>query len=215
MSEVRKLVTERHVLDAWRARRRELHVAADGVVTPAAADLARAHDIEIVRLPAPQPTPPTRVPAGRDKQVVIGSDHGGFELKETLKAYLHELGYQVEDVGTSSTESVDYPDFAFLVASRVARTPGLRGVIVDGAGIGSAMAANKVPGVRAAVCHDVYTARNSREHNHANVLTLGSQVLGAAEAKEVLKTWLETEPGGGRHQRRVDKITAIEARYTR
>ena len=212
----KKLITEREVIDAWQARRHEIRLSAGGVITPAAADLAKAHGIEIVkqvpRADAPFGSQQTNENENKIK-IVIGSDHGGFELKEILKEYLAELSYEIEDVGTHNTDSVDYPDFAHLVAQKVSQEHGLRGVIVDGAGIGSAIAANKVPGIRAATCHDVYTARNSREHNHANMLALGSRVLGSDVAKEILKVWLETDIGGGRHKKRVDKIVAIESSY--
>jgi ribose 5-phosphate isomerase B len=144
------------------------------------------------------------------KNVAIGADHGGFNLKQSLGAYLKEKGYQVIDCGTHSTESVDYPDFAQAVARKVADGSAWRGVIVDGAGIGSCMAANKVKGVRAAMCYDHATAFNSREHNNANVLTLGSGLIGPNLAKQILDTFMNTEFGGGRHARRVDKIMMIE-----
>ncbi len=142
--------------------------------------------------------------------VALGADHGGYKMKEMLKAHLTEAGYQVNDCGTNSTESVDYPDFALAVAQAVSSGGAWRGIIVDGAGIGSCMAANKVPGVRAAMCYDNATAVNSREHNNANVLTLGSGLIGENLARQVVDTWLATNFGGGRHARRVDKITAIE-----
>lgn len=145
--------------------------------------------------------------------VVIGTDHGGVDLKEILKKYLIENGYDVIDVGTHTKESVDYPDIAFSVAELVAEGKAWRGVIIDGAGIGSCMAANKVPGVRAAMCYDYATAVNSREHNNANVLTLGAGLIGINLAKQILITWLTTEFGGGRHARRVDKITKIMDRF--
>lgn len=144
------------------------------------------------------------------KVVAIGTDHGGLELKETLKAYLAELGYEVTDCGTNSKEAVDYPDFAAAVARLVAQGKAWRGVMIDGAGIGSCMAANKIPGVRAAMCYDYATAVNSREHNDANVLTLGAGLIGVNQAKLILKTWLETEFGGGRHAKRVEKIIALD-----
>ena len=148
------------------------------------------------------------------KQVVaIGTDHGGVQLKETLKQNLIENNYDVIDVGTHSTDSVDYPDIALKVAELVISGQAWRGVIIDGAGIGSCMAANKVRGVRASLCYDYATAVNSRLHNNANVLTLGAGLIGTNLAKQILNTWLTTEFGGGRHARRVDKITAIEARY--
>jgi ribose 5-phosphate isomerase B len=144
------------------------------------------------------------------KTVAIGADHGGFNLKQSLVAYLKEKGFEVVDCGTHSTESVDYPDFAQAVARMVADGSAWRGVIVDGAGIGSCMAANKVKGVRAAMCYDHATAFNSREHNDANVLTLGSGLIGPNLAKQILDTFLNTVFGGGRHARRVDKIMLIE-----
>lgn len=145
-----------------------------------------------------------------DKIVAIGADHGGFQLKETLKTFLSENGYSVLDCGTNSTDSVDYPDFARAVAEQVKSGSAWRGIMIDGAGIGSCMAANKVPGIRAAMCYDYATAYNSREHNNANLLTLGAGLIGSSLAKQILITFLETEFGGGRHARRVDKIMEIE-----
>jgi len=148
-------------------------------------------------------------------RVVIASDHGGFELKQGLVTFLRDAGYDVVDYGVSSPEPVDYPDMAHLVAQAVAVDPNALGIVVDGAGIGSAITANKVPGVRAAPCFDTFTARNSREHNNANVLTLGGRVIGVGIAQEIVRTWLETPYAGGRHQRRVDKMLAVESRYLR
>jgi len=145
-----------------------------------------------------------------DKIVAIGADHGGFQLKETLKGFLAESGYSVVDCGTDNTDSVDYPDIARAVAEQVRAGSAWRGIMIDGAGIGSCMAANKVPGVRAAMCYDYATAYNSREHNNANLLTLGAGLIGSSLAKQILSTFLETEFGGGRHARRVDKIMEIE-----
>ena len=144
------------------------------------------------------------------KTIAIGADHGGFSLKEILKTYLSEEGYQVVDCGTKGTDSVDYPDFAQAVAKQIQSGKAWRGIMIDGAGIGSCMAANKVPGVRAAMCYDHATAFNSREHNNANLLTLGAGLIGVNLAKQIVKTFLETEFGGGRHARRVDKIMEIE-----
>jgi ribose 5-phosphate isomerase B len=145
--------------------------------------------------------------------VAIGADHGGFDLKEQLKGYLETWGYRILDVGTWNKEAVDYPDFAEAVATKVAGGEAWRGVVIDSAGIGSSIAANKVPGARAALCYDRATARNSREHNDANILTLGARLIPTEAAREVLAVWLETPFAGGRHQRRVDKIRAIESRH--
>ena len=145
-----------------------------------------------------------------NRSVALGADHGGFALKEYLKLFIKEAGYQVEDCGTYSSDSVDYPDFAYEVALRVSRGQAWRGIIVDGAGIGSCMAANKVRGVRAAMCYDIATAVNSREHNNANVLTLGGGMISIDMARKIVTTWLNTKFGGGRHARRVNKIMEIE-----
>jgi ribose 5-phosphate isomerase B len=148
-----------------------------------------------------------------ERSVAIGADHGGFALKEKLASHLRDQGYRVTDCGASSTDSVDYPDFAHEVAQRVGGGSCDCGVIVDGAGIGSSVVANKVPGVRAALCYDLSSARNSREHNHANVLTLGAGLIGENLARQIVDTWLQTPWGGGRHARRVAKIVEIEHRY--
>jgi ribose 5-phosphate isomerase B len=147
--------------------------------------------------------------------IAIGCDHGGFSLKERIGFRLKEQGYEVVDCGTNSAESVDYPDFALAVAKLVSAGEVTCGIIIDGAGIGSAMVANKVPGVRAALCYDLSSARNSREHNHANVLTLGAGLIGPALALQITETWLATPWAAGRHADRVDKITAIERQYLR
>jgi len=145
--------------------------------------------------------------------IALGADHGGYNMKEMLAEHLVKAGYQVINCGTNSTESVDYPDFAFAVAEKVSLGYVWRGIVIDGAGIGSCMTANKVPGVRAAMCYDYATAVNSREHNNANVLTLGAGLIGDNLARQIVDTWLTTEFGGGRHARRVDKIIAIENKF--
>ncbi|MCK4541834.1 MAG: ribose 5-phosphate isomerase B [Spirochaetales bacterium] len=149
---------------------------------------------------------------GKDKvlRVTIGSDHGGYPAKEILKRYLDILGYKVTDVGTYSTDSVDYPDFALKVAKKVAGGDCERGIMIDGAGIGSSMVCNKVRGIRAALCYDLRTIRNSRQHNNANVLTLGGPLHSPDELCEMVKVWLDTRFEGGRHWRRINKIMAAE-----
>ncbi len=146
------------------------------------------------------------------KAIAIGADHGGFELKAVLINFLSEKGYKVEDCGTFSKVSVDYPDFALAVAQKVASGQVWRGIMIDGAGIGSNMAANKVKGIRSAMCYDHATASNAREHNDANLLCLGAGLLGVNLVKQIVTTFLETEFGGGRHASRVDKIMEIEKR---
>jgi ribose 5-phosphate isomerase B len=147
------------------------------------------------------------------KIIAIGADHGGFELKETLKSEVSTLGFEVMDVGTVSKEAVDYPDFAHAVAQSVGTGKAWRGIMIDGAGIGSCIVANKVPGVRAGMAYDISSASNSREHNDTNVLTLGAGLIGVNLAKQIVKTWLTTDFGGDRHAKRVDKIKAVEKQY--
>ncbi len=145
--------------------------------------------------------------------VAIGADHGGFELKEALKPELSALGFEINDVGTNSRDAVDYPDFAHAVAQLVGSGKAWRGIMIDGAGIGSCIVANKIPGVRAGMAYDLSSANNSREHNDTNVLTLGAGLIGVNLAKQILKTWLATEFAGGRHIPRVDKIKSVERKY--
>jgi len=147
------------------------------------------------------------------KIVALGADHGGFELKEVLKSEISALGFVVMDVGTNSKEPVDYPDFAHAVAQSVSTGRAWRGIMIDGAGIGSCIVANKVPGVRAGMAYDVSSASNSREHNDANVLTLGAGLIGVNLAKQIVKVWLTTDFGGDRHTKRVDKIKSVERQY--
>jgi ribose 5-phosphate isomerase B len=143
-------------------------------------------------------------------KVALGADHAGFAIKESLKSWLIDQNYQVLDYGTHSPEPVDYPDYAALVGEAVAAGKVERGVLVCGTGIGMAIAANKVGGVRAAACSDLYTARMSREHNDANVLTLGGRLMGPEMALDILRMWLETPFAGDRHRRRIDKIGALD-----
>jgi len=216
----KQVITERDVIQVWKERRSRLVVPFGTLVTPAAKDAAKARRIELVderesrqtSAPAPESrlqSPPSLGP------IVIGSDHAGYQLKEQVKSYLRDLGYRYDDVGTFSEASVDYPDIARQVAEKVASKVAQRGIMIDGAGVGSAIAANKVPGVRAAALYDTYTARNSREHNNTNVLCLGSRNTGVDTVKEILKVWLSTDFGGGRHLRRLEKIAAIESNYSR
>lgn len=143
-------------------------------------------------------------------RIALGADHAGFQAKENIKKYLESAGYPVNDAGTWSEESVDYPDFAIKVARRVQQGENDLGILVCGTGIGMAMAANKIGGVRAAVAHDTLTARLSREHNDANVLALGARVLSEHQIIEVAASFISAQFAGGRHQRRIDKIPELD-----
>ncbi len=177
-------------------------------LTPLASDIVRENNIELI-----ERTP--RASSVTVRSAAIGSDHGGFQYKEALKGFLADLGVSVRDFGTDSTEAVDYPDFASEVAKCVAANHVECGILIDGAGIGSAMAANKVPGVRAAACYSTALAANSREHNGANILTLGSGQVSLDEAKKIVEAFLSTRISEERHMRRVAKIDDIDRQYRR
>jgi ribose 5-phosphate isomerase B len=190
-------------------------------IVPSEEDVRRVVAAVLAGVTADEPaSPPAASSAGDERpgpvasaEVAIGADHGGYRLKERIAADLRERGYEVHDCGTDSTESVDYPDFAHAVARLVADGSCRIGIIVDGAGIGSCIVANKVPGIRAATCWDVSSAKSSREHNHANVLVLGAGLIGENLALEIVHAWLLMPWGGDRHARRVRKIGEIEQRY--
>ena len=185
-----------------------LRIGEDARLTPLAADIINEKKIEIVRRAS-------RRGSKASKLIAVGADHGGFQMKEELKVLLSELGHKVQDFGAYSEEAVDYPDFAHAVAEAVANGSSDLGIMIDGAGVGSAMTANKVPGVRAAACYSVEVARNSREHNDANVLTLGSKTINSKQMRDIVMTWLSTEITEERHRKRVAKIDAIQRQYQR
>jgi ribose 5-phosphate isomerase B len=185
-----------------------LRIGEDARLTPLAADIVKERNIQLVRRSS-------RRGSKAAKLIAVGADHGGFKMKEELKVLLGQLGHKVQDFGTDSEDAVDYPDFAHAVARAVANGTSDLGIIIDGAGVGSAMTANKVPGVRAAACYSVAVARNSREHNGANVLTLGSKTISSAEMREIVTAWLTTELTEDRHRKRVAKIDAIQRQYQR
>ena len=211
------LITEELIVKAAKNGLKSIEIEPGSIVTPLAKERALHFGISFVPQKKtesqPKARPPMNAPGGENGIVAFGSDHGGFQMKEQLKAFAAALGFSVVDVGTTSEEPCDYPDFAYAVALTVSSGQAWRGVMVDGAGIGSCVVANKVPGVRAACCHNEFVARNAREHNDTNVLTLGSRVTGIEVGKEILKIWLESWFSGGRHRNRVEKIDDIEKRY--
>lgn len=200
----KSVITEADVRDLDEGSR--LRVAEGVRLTPLAADIVRERRIELVRR---QPRRGSSV----ERIVAVGADHGGYKMKEDLKQLLAELGHRVRDFGTHSTDAVDYPDFAHAVARAVSEGDADLGIVIDGAGIGSAMTANKVPGVRAAACYSVKLALNSREHNGANVLTLGSGTINSNEMRDIVNAFLSASLTEPRHQKRVAKIEAVERQY--
>jgi ribose 5-phosphate isomerase B len=184
----------------------KVRIAESAKLTPLALDIVNERQIKLIRKPPRQSAAKVRV-------VAIGADHGGFEIKEQLKTFLADLGLQVRDFGTNSKEAVDYPDFALAVARSVSGKQVEVGIVIDGAGIGSAITANKVPNVRAAACYSAALARNSREHNGANVLTLGAGQNTLAEVKEIVEAFISTDISEERHKKRVGKIDNIDREY--
>jgi ribose 5-phosphate isomerase B len=185
-----------------------------GRVTPLAADTLRARRVTVIPAGTTDPTlPPDLAPASPIVRVVIGADHSGVALKAALVSHLRQSGKAVTDVGTSGPEPVDYPDIAAAVAIAVARREADAGIVIDGAGLGSAIAANKVRGIRAAMCSTPTLARYARQHNGANVLALGATLVDLAQAKEIVDTWLSTPMSEARYIRRLLKVRRLEERF--
>jgi ribose 5-phosphate isomerase B len=203
---LKNVITEAEVRDV--PLNGKLLIREDAIITPSAQDLLRDRAIVIIQRKR-------SALAGQQRIIALGADHGGFEMKEQLKQWLSEGGFQPRDFGTHSADAVDYPDFAHAVARSVADGICDLGIILDGAGIGSCMTANKVPGIRAAMCYDEATAKNSREHNYANVLTLGAKMIPIEQLRKIVQAWLNTDEGEARHGKRVAKISAIEKQYLR
>jgi ribose 5-phosphate isomerase B len=204
VTEMKRVVTSQDIPASG-----DLRVPAGVIVTASASELAASRGVRILEVPEDQ----LSAVAPPERTIAIGADHGGFALKEALKPLLESLGLEIRDVGVYDEKPADYPDLALKVALLVSEGTAARGILIDGAGIGSSIAANKVPGVRAALCYDQATARNSREHNDSNVLTLGARLLTRGQAEEVARTWLATPFAGGRHKARLQKILDIEKRY--
>jgi ribose 5-phosphate isomerase B len=222
----RRLVTEADVREAAKKGLRMLSIEPGTIITPSARDEALRLQIEFSTAvqslssqlsvePVEYISPIDARSSNASTVIALGSDHGGFQLKETLKRHLTEVGYTVADVGTRSEQPCDYPDFAYAVASLVANGQASKGIMIDAVGVASAIVANKVPGIRAVPCTTEFAARSSREHNDANVLTLGGRVMGAELAKSIVRVWLETWFGGGRHQARVQKISDVERKFAK
>lgn len=223
----KKLLTEQDILSAVKQGKQSLVVEKGTILTPSARDAIRQYKISITDKEVTNKekevakhssthsyqTSPIAPNIVGGNLIVIGSDHGGFQTKEVLKKYLTELGYRVLDVGTNSEDACDYPDYAYAVARIVSKGEAWRGIMVDATGVASAIVCNKVPGVRAVACYNEFVAQSSREHNDANVLTIGAKSLGIDSIKSIVNVWLNTWFGGGRHKRRVDKISDIEKRF--
>ncbi len=219
----RSLITENDVVTLAQSGKNTLYVEKGALFTPAAKD--KIHDLKIEVVEKSESPDETRkyknsqsaenftVSGEGNMKLALGSDHTGYETKEALKGFLSDLGYSFVDVGTNSTDSCDYPDFAFEAAKKVALGEVSAAIVFDATGIPSAITANKIPGIRAATCYNEFSAQSSREHNNANVLVLGAKSLGIETIKSIIKVWLSTGFLGERHQRRLNKIAEIEKMF--
>lgn len=210
---MKKLITEPDIIKFAKEGGSILPLGPNEILTPGAIDRIKSLGIKIITKEEAEKI------AAKDeaiikslvsKSVAVGSDHTGFKLKSVIAKILTDKGYKVTDVGTFDEKSCDYPDFAFAVAKKVKERNVDWGIIIDATGIPSAITANKLKGIRAATCYNEFSARSAREHNNANVLVIGAKAIGEETAKSILEVWITTNFGGGRHQRRLDKITQIE-----
>ncbi len=210
---MKNLVTEREVLNLHKAGSTVLTVGKNDIITPAALDKLKQYKIKIVRKEEADKIISSDFASSfssKFRKAAIGCDHTGFKVKVLISKILTDRKYDVIDMGTHDENSCDYPDFALAVALKVKEKSADFGILIDATGIPSAIAANKVKGIRAATCYNEFSARSAREHNNANILVVGAKALGEQTILSILEAWLNTNFGGGRHQRRLDKITKIE-----
>ncbi len=206
---MKRAITENEILSQIKNGVKEIHLSDDDLLTPLAIDRIRHSGLTVVR------NGKSEFKSMNNTKIIIGSDHTGVKAKKILVEHLKKKTYEVLDIGTYCEESVDYPDIASNVASRVAFNEFTYGILIDATGIPSAITANKIPGIRAATCYNEFSAKSSREHNNANVLVLGAKTLGDESLKSIVDVWLSSNFLGDRHQRRLDKIKAIEEKYSK
>ena len=208
----KRIITDIDITDAWKRGIKSIEIDSSTIITPQARDSAKTKNIVFAKMP-------DAVQRAREIkelfQISIGSDHSGFKMKEFLKRLLIDMGHEVHDIGTFSEEPVDYPDIALKTAMQVKENLVDFGIILDGTGIASSMVANKIPGIRAAACPNEICAKISREHNDANVLTLGSRIIGEELAKSITCAFLKTKFTEGRHLKRLEKIRDIEKKFSK
>ena len=210
---MKKLITELDVVKIYQSGVRVIPFTSDVIFTPSAKDKIKQLGLKISKKEAADKVEPVENPievVDKSKIAVIGSDHTGFKLKNFVSKIISDHGYAVIDVGTYDENACDYPDFAFAAAKKVKNKEAAFGIIIDATGNPSAITANKLPGIRAANCYNEFTAKSAREHNNANVLTLGAKSIGEETTRSIIEVWLKTSFAGGRHQKRLDKISGIE-----
>lgn len=209
---MKKLITEADVLKLVRQGLKELYIDENTILTPSAKDVVIREKIELKSSQLKSTSSSLSTTSSSVRTIAIGSDHTGYKVKSELIKFLTSQGYQIIDVGTNSEQSCDYPDFAYAVAYAVKNNQAERGIVIDATGIPSAIVANKIKGIRAAVGYNEYAIKSSREHNNSNVLSLGARIFDVEILKSFISLWLQTAFESGRHQKRLDKITDIENR---
>ena len=208
---MKKLILESDVIKLIKEGKNEIVVGKDTILTPLASDKIKSSKIKLIPFEIDKKSESSCSVNGKPfSKIVIGSDHTGFKVKQSIIKLLRDNGYEVFDIGTFSEDSCDYPDFAFLAASKVVTREVCAGILIDATGIPSAIAANKFPGIRAATCYNEFSAKSSREHNDSNILAVGALSLGLETIKSITTTWLNSEFLKGRHQKRLDKIIDAE-----
>lgn len=215
---IKNVISERTIIDRVKDGKNTIIVSSGDIITPLAMDKIKSLGISITS--EEEKTIPTQGLnrtsfSPNSNKIVVGSDHTGYKLKSLLKKYLTDKSFEVIDVGTNNEESCDYPDFAFEVAKKVQSGEAKFGIIIDATGIPSAITANKIPTIRAATCYNEFSAKSARRHNNANIIVLGAKTLGEESVKSILDVWLNNDFEGGRHQRRLDKITEIENKFSK
>lgn len=213
---MKKLISEEEIKKINKEGRTVITIGKNDVITPLARDKAKVLGIKIIKKDEAEEINVFEnnvINKSSFNKAAIGSDHTGFKIKNLLSKILAGKNIEVIDVGTYDENSCDYPDYAFAVASKVKNNSASFGIIIDATGIPSAITANKVPGIRAATCYNEFSAKSAREHNNANILVLGAKALGEETIKSILETWLNTNFGGGRHQKRLNKIESIEKQF--
>ena len=205
---MKKLIIEQFVIDSIKSGSSTIEICENCLITPLAMDRIKSSGLKIIRKNISEYIPGDTI-INKNK-IAIGGDHTGFEIKEILKKYLSDKNFIIEDLGTNSKESCDYPDYAIAVAKKVGMKEVCFGILIDATGIPSAITANKFPGIRAATCYNEFSTKSSREHNNANIIVLGAKTLGEETIKSIIDTWIKTDFAGGRHQRRLDKIVDVE-----
>jgi ribose 5-phosphate isomerase B len=211
----KQIITDRDITEAWKRGSKTITINDETLITPQAKDSAKFKKIVFIKSETGLDINNEKCDTFLLRKIAIGSDHGGFRLKEIIKKFLMDKNISIIDMGTNSEQPCDYPDFAFAVGMAVKQNQADMGIMIDGVGVASAMVANKIPGIRAACCSDEFSARSSREHNNAQILTFGSKVIGQELAKSIVMSFLSAKFLGDKHLKRIEKIRDIENKFSK